>query len=604
MKSRFLPTLFSLLLLFFLSTNHLQAQQDSIHITGYAQPTCGCAGFIDITVTGGSSQPPSIYKYVWSNGATTQDISNLCPGTYCVTVAESNVGTGFDTACFTVQQLPYTPLEIVSSNTAPCNFDSSGVSNNCEKVCPGTTVTYSVSVQNPTGSNTVINWQVSGAVSWMVNTNNSPFFSSITVTWGGPGTGSVTVFTDGASGCSGEDALCVTVIEAPEAAFSSSPAAAIAGGPLQVCLGQTVNFQNLSTGSADSYEWLFSDDLSISSAENPQHTYLIPGIHTVRLIARSECLCADTTLMTVEVLNAQAPTLDCVATVCPSETVTYTVSTGCAPFSWTVSGNGTVLNGGTPTSDSISVQWNGGPVGTITLGAQACVGATCPLGGVIEIPVITSNAQIVGEDRVCPGSTEVYTIEPFGGTSFVWSLPTGGIIIDGQGTNRVTVAWNTSPNPAPAADHTLYVQYTNCYLGCGGADFIHVRILSSFTIDGPVEVCQNASDNFTAKLTTNGAAILCNWTLTAPNGSTAWTSPAATSTPSVPFLNGPGVYRLLATPNDPSLTCSNECRLGNQRSRPSCRSDGHNRRNQHLSLARRIPILRRVCLLAPIFVGP
>ena len=550
-----------LLLLLSLFASNLFAQQDSIKITGFAQATCACSGFIDITATGGGPmQPPgSNYLYFWSNGNTTQDLSNLCPGNYCVTVTGGNTNVTTASECFVVQQVPYTPLEIISSNTAPCNFDSSSV-NDCEKVCPGTTVTYSVSVQNPNGASSQIGWQVSGAVNWVVNTNSSPFFSSITVTWGGPGTGSVTVFTDGAGGlsCSGEDALCVTVIEEPKAAFSSSPAAAIAGGPLQVCLGQTVHFQNLSTGGADSYEWLFSDDLSTSSSENPQHTYLIPGTHTVRLIARSECLCSDTTLMTVEVLNAQAPTLDCVATICPGETVTYTASNGCAPFTWTVSGEGTVLNGGTPMSDTISVQWNGGPIGTITLGAQPCSGAACPLAGVIEIPIITSNAQIVGEERVCPGATEVYTIEPFGGTGFVWSLPTGGTIVDGQGTNRVTVQWNTIPNPAPAADHSLYVQYTNCYLGCGGADLIHVRILPSFSISGPIEICQSASGNFSAQLNSSNLPILCNWTLTAPNGSTAWTSPAATSTPNVPFLSGPGVYRMLATPADPSQTCSNE----------------------------------------------
>jgi len=535
------------------------AQQDSIVITGFAQPTCGCDGFIDITATGGGPVPPSNpYFYQWSNGLTTQDLFNLCPGQYCVTVVNSNnPNTTIGTRCFFVQPIPYTPLKIVSSNTAPCNADSTGISNDCEKVCPGTTVTYSVSVQNPAGTGSQFGWQVSGAVSWVVNPVNSPFFSSITVTWGGPGTGSVSVFTDNSAGCSGEDALCVTVIQEPNAAFSSSPSAAIAGGPLQVCIGQVVNFQNLSTGGSDYYEWLFSDDLSTSSVENPQHTYFIPGTHTVRLIARSNCLCADTTTMTVEVLNAKAPTLECVSTICPGETVTYSAS-GCAPFSWTVSGDGTVLNGGTPMSDTITVQWNGGPIGTITLGAQPCSGAACPLAGVIEIPIITNNAQIRGEERVCPGATEVYTIAPFGGTGFVWTLPTGGTIVDGQGTNRVTVEWSTLPNPAPAADHSLYVQYTNCYLGCGGADLIHVRILSSFSINGPIEICQDASGSFSSMLNTNNAPILCNWTLTAPNGSTAWNSPAATSAPNVPFLNGPGVYRLLATPVDANLTCSNE----------------------------------------------
>ena len=567
MKGRFLPTLARVktgtLLIFLLFTCSLLAQQDSIKIEGYTIPTCGCDGVIDITVTGGAgpNQPPTSYSYFWSNGNTTQDLLGICPGTYCVTVTNGNVNASTSVKCFTVQDIPFAGLNIQSGNLAPCNFDSTGITNDCEKVCPGTTITYSASLPGSGGSNPpIIGWFVTGASTWVVNSSNNgnSIFSSVTVTWGGPGSGTVTVFSDGAGGCSGEDVLCVTVVDEPNAAFESSPAAAIAGGPLQVCLGQSVHFQNLSTGDSDFYQWLFSDDLSSSSEENPQHTYQIPGTFTVRLIASSSCLCADTTTMTVEVINAQAPTLECVATVCPGETVTYTASNGCAPYSWTVSGDGTVLNGGTATADTVSVQWNGGPIGTITLGAQPCSGAACPVAGVIEIPIVTSNAQIRGEEQVCPGSREVYTIEPFGGTGFVWTLPTGGVIVDGQGTNRVTVEWSTFPNPAPAADHSLYVQYENCYLGCGGADLIHVRILSAFRIDGPVEVCDKSSGNFSAKLNFNNAAILCNWTLTAPDGSIAWTSPAPSGASNIPFLNGPGVYRLLAIPADPTTSCSDQ----------------------------------------------
>ncbi len=48
---------------------------------------CGKAnGAIDITVSGGTEP----YTYQWSNGATTQDLQNIGPGTYRVTVKDSN----------------------------------------------------------------------------------------------------------------------------------------------------------------------------------------------------------------------------------------------------------------------------------------------------------------------------------------------------------------------------------------------------------------------------------------------------------------------------------------------------------------------------------
>ena len=55
-----------------------------------------CQGAIDLTVSGGTLP----YTYTWSNGATSQDISNLCPGPYCVTISYGQ-GCSLDT-CFTV----------------------------------------------------------------------------------------------------------------------------------------------------------------------------------------------------------------------------------------------------------------------------------------------------------------------------------------------------------------------------------------------------------------------------------------------------------------------------------------------------------------------
>jgi PKD repeat protein len=552
MKNPFLLAPF-LLAIFFV--NSLSAQnQGPLVITGVVYPGCGCSGGIDLTATSNIPSNPAVdFAYFWSNGTTTQDIFNLCPGSYCVTVTSINGLT--DTACFFVPEIPYTPLDILSSNRAPCNFDSLAIDSECEKVCPGTTVTYSVAYTPVAGgTSSFVSWQVTGASSWSVN-GTPPFSNSVTVTWGSPGVGSVSVFSDGSiNNCSGESYLCVTVIEAPEADFTSSPSAT-AGGTLQVCKGQTVNFQNTSTGDVDSYEWLFSDDLSSTSVTDPQHTYLTAGMHTVRLIARSSCLCADTTEMSIEVLDAEAPTLDCVGTICPGTTVTYTNSNGCAPFIWTVSPNGNVLSGGTTSSDSITVEWGNGPVGTISLGAQACAGVGCPLAGITEVPIISDNAEIRGETRVCPGVVEVYSIEAFGGSGFVWTLPTGGYIQEGQGTNRVKVQWNSAPNPSTS--HLLSVEYDNCYLGCGGQDDIAVRILSPFALSGPVEECENSDGTFTSKLTSPVQNLNCNWSLTAPDGSTAWTSASATASANVPFANGAGLYRLFATPADLNQTCSN-----------------------------------------------
>lgn len=61
--------------------------------------TTGCDGSATATASGGSSP----YSYLWSNSATTANITGLCAGTYTVTVTGSNGCTGTSTVTITSQ---------------------------------------------------------------------------------------------------------------------------------------------------------------------------------------------------------------------------------------------------------------------------------------------------------------------------------------------------------------------------------------------------------------------------------------------------------------------------------------------------------------------
>ncbi len=83
--------------------------------------TCpgGNNGAINLTVTGGASP----FSYLWSNGATTEDISGLVAGTYTVTVTDNNGCIAIGSA--TVTQPPAFSLTTVVSNVS-CNGGSDG----------------------------------------------------------------------------------------------------------------------------------------------------------------------------------------------------------------------------------------------------------------------------------------------------------------------------------------------------------------------------------------------------------------------------------------------------------------------------------------------
>ncbi len=537
----------------------------TVVITGPSVVCYGtCAQYSAVlTDPNGGSNPPAGVSFNWQFNGVTLNGGNtitLCFPPYGSGVLFVNAfavnGNFVVSDTLFINVLPAQPLEITSSNPAICNHDSLDSSNPdepiCERVCPYSTVTYSVSPYI-SGQQQVV-WQVSGAQSYTVN---PPLGNSVTVTWGGPGTGNI--YVKSAPGgpttlCATENQKCVTIVEEPVAAFSTDPAAAGPPAPLQICKGQTVWFDNQSLN-ADGFEWHFGDGSQPSAAAEPQHTYLNPGTYEVTLIARSACLCADTLKASIEVLDADAPLLDCVGTVCSGETVTYTASTACANYVWTVSPNGAVLGGGSSGDNNVTVQWNDGPDGVVTLFTPACAGSACPLPSVTHVPVLSDNAEITGPERVCPDDQSIYYIEPFGGTNFVWTLSSGGTITSGQGTNHVTINWQNFPNPN--FTHWLSVVYDNCYLGCGGRDSIPVQIVSPFIITGPVEKCEGSSAVFTAKLVSNLQNLNCDWTMTAPDGSIVWTG-NNTATANVSFANSPGRYRLLAIPTNPALTCSTQ----------------------------------------------
>lgn len=102
-------------------TNTLLAQVDSVN------PNCnqGSNGGIFISVTGGT-QP---FQYLWSNGATTQDVTGLTSGTFTVTITDGTGSTKTLSASVQNGTIPATPGAMVGPT----------------RVCPGaTSVVYSI----------------------------------------------------------------------------------------------------------------------------------------------------------------------------------------------------------------------------------------------------------------------------------------------------------------------------------------------------------------------------------------------------------------------------------------------------------------------------
>jgi len=389
------------------------------------------------------------------------------------------------------------------------------------------------------------------------NTGNSAFGLC-------PGDYSVTV-TD-ASGCSGEvnftiycpqdlcmgfSSLCVEILEEPKAAIAATPP--VVAGVIDICQGQTVYFQNNSEN-ATSYIWDFGD-LNTSAQFEPSHTYPTAGNYTVSLIARNECYCSDTTFVEVNVLPADVPEISCVGTVCEGTSVTYSTDASCGTYNWGIVGGGTILDGGGPTDNFITVEWNTGPEGFVSLDVSGCAGSVCTTPNIVPIPIISDNVQIEGRDKVCEGSTEEYFIPNYQGTEITWSVNGSGLIVGGQNTERVKIRWYGYANLSNP--QRVIVDFNNCYLGCGGADTLEVDIVPGFYLKGPIEVCEKSTEDYRSLNSITDLPMNSNWQVFNESGTVVWTGGPGPGA-SIDWNFPPGAYTVHAEAANPADYCNND----------------------------------------------
>lgn len=158
-----------------LDTTQLLVHSGIILNASLLQPDCpGSAGEIALTVNGGSGT----IQYNWSNGATSQTISNLTAGTYVVTVSDI-AGCSKDSS-FAIQSIPDFLVED-SITDVMCNSGSTG---NIQVSVSGGTAPYSISWTgngiNQTGL--VASSLASGTYSLtLLDANNCPYTSTYVV---------------------------------------------------------------------------------------------------------------------------------------------------------------------------------------------------------------------------------------------------------------------------------------------------------------------------------------------------------------------------------------------------------------------------------------
>jgi PKD repeat protein len=444
-----------------------------------------------------------------------------------------------------------TPIYVTVKCPKPdCGFVElevpSGSSGQGQKItfnaCENSTATY------------YFNHTLGNQYSWMVIGGTYTVIDSgmIDVVWGNAGSGMITLTVTNGTNVQ-TYTYCVNILNGPTAAFTPYTT--------NVCLNSPLSFLNMSIGGTSFY-WDFGDGNN-STMYSPTHSYSTAGTYTVTLYVMQTnydmqgnplCCCSDSISHDIVVDPFPGPNIYWISTLCEGDSSCYwTDATGCT-FTWTVlDANNVPVTFTGQGNDTICLQWGNGPYGIVTLQLSNCTGNYCLNPVSVVVPIVDSNAPIIGPTVVCANSTATYTLPKWMSVKYNWQVMGGMIVSTDTVLNTITVQWGNGPTGMVMADwkSKFLANLPGHEEGdCEGMSKINVSILPEYHLFAPPPLACVGSTSF---LSTD---------MTAVNGFTWNISPLITPFPIVGPNNitvtwpTPGVYTISVYPNAPNPFCN------------------------------------------------
>ncbi len=222
--------------------------------------------------------------------------------------------------------------------------------------------------------------------------------------------------------------------QAPQASFSVNP--------MTGCASQTFSFTDLSIGNIDNWEWDFhSNGTPDAFIQNPTYMYSDIGCFDVQLLVSSYG-CASTTNVGPICVEAPAASFEFIVDCINPTNVSFTnTSEGADSVIWDFG----VLATTTDTSTNLDPVFNYPALNTyevemVAFNFSTFCTDTARMEVILEVP--EANFEIPGSN-FCRGSSILPTNNSVGATSYLWTLPDGGIINDATLENP-EITFNTS----------------------------------------------------------------------------------------------------------------------------------------------------------------
>jgi gliding motility-associated-like protein len=339
---------------------------------------------INQTVTGGTAP----YTYLWSNNATTEDLTNIVSGTYTVTTNDAVGCTA--TLSVTITQ----PAAAISMSSTILNV-----------LCVNGTGSVDLTVSGGTPNYTYL---------WSNNATTQDLLAVIS--------GLYTVTVTDANGCT--------------ATFNSTVAQAVSSTPVQInnqtgtnilsCLTTAIVLQG--TGGTN-YTWNAG-----STPNSATNTFIAPGTYTLSTFDSNNCPVSVSVVISQNIIlpiititsNSGALALDC-----NNSSISVTAS-GASQYAW----GGGLGNTANATMSSV------GTYSVVGTGANGCIDSAA-----ITITLAPTPSVTINDTSICNGQNLILapTFFPAGG-SIIWSnaLPTPTISVSPNSTTTYSVlyTWN------------------------------------------------------------------------------------------------------------------------------------------------------------------
>lgn len=521
-------------------------------------------GSINLTVT--NTTGSLIYSWAGPNGfiSNLEDISNLQPGTYTVTVTTSigcsatssftitqpslalsvtATSNGFDCSTNTAQivvsasggTLPYNGTGTFTvNNTGTYNYtvtDANGCSQTTSIIISGGS-SGNLTLSDIQGNTNICDSLGNGYIKYWVDLNPDIISYNWTVPNGimiysGQGTnkifvevdysftgGSITVIGQGSCGTTTPEVLYIDLTPTTPVWVSNSNCG---------YANLTETFTVTTSPNANVVWTAPLGSVVIQGQGTPEAVIKFSQSFTgglVEVYAENACGTSDITELFVGAVPAYPISITGSNIVCNNQQQVYSTNLcdSADYYIWNVPSGASIV--GNALGNSITVQFSGFVSGNITvMSANEC--GSSPMRSLnISTTNINPATTIFGPTNACTyigGSPVTYSTPIVNGiTNYIWTVPNGVTIISGQGTSSLSVSFTNS-----FIGGNIAVSLSN---GCGVSmdrilSIISSQSVTSGNISGPTAVCSYINGTFaTYSIPTVNGASAYNWT--APIGST------------------------------------------------------------------------------------